>query len=304
MATPARLGLPNLGLGVGLRSPHFDHILSERPTVDWFEAISENFIDTQGRPRYILDQIAERYPVVLHGVSMSIGSTDPLDRDYLVRLRGLADRVGAVWVSDHLCWTGVAGFNTHDLLPLPLTQESLDHVIDRVRTVQDILERPLIVENPSTYLEFTSSTIPEATFLGALAEATGCGLLLDVNNVYVSSVNHGFDPQAYIAALPAHHIVQIHLGGHTDHGTHIIDTHSGRVVDQVWDLYRQAMHATGGVSTLLEWDQDIPTFDEVHAEVLRARTVLAGNSIGFAGAPGNDTQPSNPLHAMSLEVGA
>lgn len=297
-----RLGLPNTGLGVGLRSPHFDHILSQWPQVDWFEAISENFIDTRGRPRFILDQIAERYPIALHGVSMSIGSTDPLNHDYLSRLRRLADDIGAVWVSDHLCWTGIAGANTHDLLPLPLTEETLEHVSERIRIVQDVLERPLILENPSTYVEFVASSIPESEFLARLTESSGCGLLLDVNNVYVSSVNHDFDPHEYIASLPPDRIVQIHLGGHTNYGTHIIDTHSGRVIDEVWALYRQAIETCGGLATLLEWDQDIPPFEQVHAEVLRARDVLAGLSIGFTGRAADPAQPSNPLHAMGVEV--
>ncbi len=188
-----RLGLPNLGLGVGLRTPHFPYILEQRPEVDWFEIISENFMDSQGRPRHVLDQIAAAYPVVMHGVSLSIGSTDPLDFEYLAKLKRLADDIGAVWVSDHLCWTGVMSRNSHDLLPIPLNDESLDHVIGRVRTVQEVLERPLILENPSTYVTFLASTMTEWEFLSQLANEADCGLLLDVNNVYVSSVNHSFN---------------------------------------------------------------------------------------------------------------
>lgn len=273
----ARLGLPNLGLGIGLRTPHFPHILTQNPAVDWFEIISENFMDSGGRPRHVLNQIAERYSVVMHGVSLSVGSTDPLNFDYLGRLRKLAREVKALWVSDHLCWTGVAGRNTHDLLPLPLNEESLAHVAARVRTIQDFLERPLVLENPSTYVEFTTSTMPEWEFLARLAADTGCGLLLDVNNVYVSSVNHDFDPAEYIRGVPRDRVVQFHLAGHTHCGTHIVDTHDGPVVDPVWDLYRLAHQHTGGAATLLEWDAKIPPFAEVHAEVLKAREYMGGD---------------------------
>lgn len=299
-----RLGLPDLGLGVGLRSVHFDHILDESPEVDWFEAISENFIDTLGRPRHVLDRIAERYPLVLHGVSMSIGSSDPLDHAYLGRLKSLADDVGARWVSDHLCWTGIAGLNTHDLLPLPLTEEALDHVAARVRVVQEVLERPLILENPSTYVEFVASSMPEWEFLARLTEVTGCGLLLDVNNVFVSSVNHGLDPVEYIESLPHDRIVQLHLAGHTNCGTHVIDTHDGRVTDEVWELFALAHRLTGGVSTLLEWDQNIPSFEDVHAEVLRAREILHGSAAGLTSAPDASAGAaiSNPLHTVAPEV--
>jgi uncharacterized protein len=262
---------PHLGIGVGLRSVHFSHILLHWPAVDWFEVISENFLDSQGRPRYVLEQIAERYPVVMHGVSLSIGSTDPLDFDYLAKLRRLAREVNARWISDHLCWTGVAGRTSHDLLPLPFTEESLRHVIERVRMVQDYLGRQLVLENPSSYVTFAADTMPEWEFLSRLAAETGCGLLLDVNNVYVSSRNHDFDPHEYLRSIPAHRVAQFHLAGHTDLGTHCIDTHDGCVVDQVWELYREAVGLTGGVATLLEWDAKIPTFEEVHAEALKAR---------------------------------
>ncbi len=266
-----RLGHPHLGFGLGLRTVHYPYILKHRPPVDWFEIISENYMDSHGRPRYVLEQIAERYPLVMHGVSLSIGSSDPLNFDYLDRLKSLAQRVQARWVSDHLCWTGVAGHNTHDLLPLPLNEQTLAHVVDRVRIVQDVLERPLVLENPSSYVTFACSTMPEWEFLSRMTEETGCGLLLDVNNVYVSSRNHDFDPVEYIHNIPHERVVQFHLAGHADLGTHCIDTHDGRVVDRVWELYRLAHELTGGVSTLLEWDAQIPTFPEVHAEVLKAR---------------------------------
>src|SRR5689334_9697315 len=199
---PPRLGHDNLGLGVGLRSVHFDHILKHQPAVDWFEIISENYIDSQGRPRQVLRRIAERYPVVMHGVSLSIGSTDPLDFEYLRKLKNLAREIKPLWVSDHLCWTGVGGLNTHDLLPVPLTEESLKHICRRVRQVQDFLERPFVFENPSTYLTFKQSTIAEWDFLRHMTEETGCLLLLDVNNVYVSAFNNDFDPADYIRQIP------------------------------------------------------------------------------------------------------
>jgi len=266
-----RFGYPNLGLGVGLRTAHFAYILQHRPPVDWFEIISENFMDSGGRPRYVLEQIAERYPVVMHGVSLSIGSTDALNFDYLAKLKRLAEHVGARWVSDHLCWTGVAGWNAHDLLPIPFNDATLAHVVGRVRTVQDFLERPLVLENPSSYVTFADSTMSEWEFLNRLAEVTDCGLLLDVNNVYVSSVNHDFDPVAYLRSIPHERVVQFHLAGHTNCKTHLIDTHDGHVVDPVWDLYRLAHELTGGAATLLEWDAKIPPFPVVHAEVLKAR---------------------------------
>jgi uncharacterized protein (UPF0276 family) len=271
-----RLGHANLGLGVGLRTVHFQHILREQPAVDWFEIISENFIDSGGRPRYVLEQIAERYPVVMHGVSLSIGSTDPLNFEYLARLKRLAKEVGARWVSDHLCWTGVAGYNTHDLLPVPLDEETLTHVVRRVRIVQDILERPLVLENPSSYLTFAHQSMSEWEFLTRLSDETDCGLLLDVNNVYVSSVNHDFDPVEYVRNVPHERVVQFHLAGHTNCRTHLIDTHDGHVIDPVWELYRLAHQLTGGAATLLEWDARIPEFPVVHAEVLKAKQYMRG----------------------------
>ncbi len=270
-----RLGHPNLGLGVGLRTVHFPHLLEHQPDVDWFEIISENFMDSRGRPRHVLEQLAERYRIVMHGVSMSIGSTDPLNRDYLRKLKDLADAVHAEWVSDHICWTGVAGRNTHDLLPMPYNEQSLRHVVERVRIVQDLLERPLVLENPSSYVTFAASTMPEWEFVARLAEDADCGLLLDVNNVYVSSINHDFDPVEYLDAIPAERVVQFHLAGHTNLGTHLIDTHDGHVIDPVWELYRHAHQRTGGAATLLEWDAKIPPFPVVHAEVLKARDYMS-----------------------------
>jgi len=266
-----RWNLPVLGYGIGLRTVHFAEILERKPPVDFFEAITENFLDTGGRPLHVLDRVAERSPVVLHGVSLNIGSTAPLDFVYLGKVKDLARRVDARWVTDHLCWTGVAGRNTHDLLPLPLNEESLEHVTARVRTVQDFLERPIHLENPSTYLELSASTMGEAEFLSRLTEKADCGLLLDVNNVFVSSFNHGWDAEAYIDAIPADRVVQVHLAGHIDKGTHLLDTHSDHVRDEVWTLYERLVRRIGPVTTLVEWDDDIPALDAVHAEVLRAK---------------------------------
>lgn len=301
MNTP-RLGLPYLGIGLGLRTVHFSYLLAQFPAVDWFEIISENFMDSGGRPRYVLDQIAERYPVVMHGVSLSIGSSDPLNWDYLTRLKRLADAVQPQWISDHLCWTGVLGLNTHDLLPLPFTADTLQHVVERIRIVQDFLERPLVLENPSSYVTFQMSTMSEWEFLGQVAELSGCGLLLDVNNVYVSSVNHDFDPLEYIQRLPHARIVQMHLAGHTNCGTHLIDTHDGPVISPVWELYRRAIELTGPVSTLLEWDARIPTFPEMHAEALKAREWLAADRGAVSAEPartGELFETSNQRPPMS-----
>lgn len=291
-----RLGLPNLGLGVGLRSQHFSHLMRHEPDVDWFEIISENFMDNFGLARRVLERVAAARPVVMHGVSLSVGSTDPLDRQYLKSLKALADSVRPRWISDHLCWTGVAHVNTHDLLPMPLNEESLRHVATRVRQVQDFLERPLILENPSTYLEFKDSTVAEWDFLSELVRETGCGLLLDVNNVYVSGYNHGFDPEHYVRSLPLESVVQIHLAGPSDCGRYLIDTHDRPVPAPVWRLYKLAQELTGGVSTLLEWDANIPDFPELVAELRKAEAALRGNIPDSPiGASGAAEAVSNPV---------
>ncbi|MCA9319101.1 MAG: DUF692 domain-containing protein [Planctomycetes bacterium] len=271
MTTPNHFGLPDLGLGIGLRAKHYRHIVDAAPAIDWFEILSENYINTEGRPLWFLDQIAERYPIVMHGVSMSIGSTDPIDFDLLKQLKALVERIGARWLGDHVCWSGVAGQHGHDLYPIPYHEESLAHCVRRVRTIQDFLERPLVLENPSTYATFRQSTMPEEVFLARLAEESDCALLLDVNNVYVTCRNNDLDPLAYLGAIPMDRVVQIHLAGHTDKGTHCIDTHDGPVIEAVWDLYREVQSRAGDRATLLEWDDRIPDFDEVHAEVLKAR---------------------------------
>ncbi|HEU0097362.1 MAG TPA: DUF692 domain-containing protein [Allosphingosinicella sp.] len=296
-ASDAVAGLPRLGLGLGLRGVHFDHILAERPAVDWFEAISENFMDSGGRPRAVIREVAERYPVVLHGVSLSIGSSDPLDLGYLARLKRLAGEVRPAWISDHLCWTGVMGRNSHDLLPMPLTEESLAHVAARVRQVQDYLERPLILENPSSYVRFADATMEEPEFLRRLAGETGCGLLLDVNNVYVSCFNAGADPVAYIEAFPCESVVQMHLAGHQNEGTHVVDTHDRPVRPEVWELFGLAWTRTGGASTLLEWDGDIPAFAECRSELLKAKDHMGGFHPKAAEEPGAASAEgvSNPV---------
>ena len=268
---PRRFGLPELGLGVGLRTAHFHYLEHHASEIGWLEAISENFLDSRGRPRYVLDLLAERYPIALHGVSLSVGSTDPLDFDYLAKLKRLARDIDAVWVSDHVCWTGAAGINSHDLLPLPFTEECLAHVVERIRTVQDYLERPLVLENPSTYVTFTSSSMPEPEFLARMAVDADCGLLVDVNNAYVSGTNHGYDPAALITSLPGDRVVELHVAGHTDAGTHLVDTHDGPVCDAVWDLHRLAVDRFGPVPTLLEWDTRLPPFPRLEAEVCKAR---------------------------------
>ncbi len=241
-------------------------------------------MDTGGRPIFVLEQIAQRYPIVMHGVSLSIGSTDPLDREYLKKLKALAQRFNARWVSDHLCWTGVAGRNMHDLLPVPYTEESLRHVVKRVRQVQDILERPIALENPSSYVEFRSSSMSEWEYLSRLANEADCGLLLDVNNIYVSAFNHSFDAQEYLRAIPFDRVVQFHLAGHTNKGTHILDTHSDHVIDEVWSLYQLAHKLSGGRATLLEWDENIPKFEVVHAEAEIARKFMGSVKKGISHA--------------------
>ena len=265
------LDWPRLGYGVGLRAEHYEHVLTERPAVDWFEALTENYLDTGGRPLHVLEAVRRDYAVALHGVALSIGGTDLLDRAYLHSLRGLVDRIAPAIVSDHLCWTGVDGRSLHDLLPLPCTEEVLHHVAARVRQVQDALGRRIALENPSTYVAFRHSTMPEWQFLAALAEEADCGILLDVNNVYVSARNLGFDPQVYIAAIPAERVAYVHLAGFTDLGRFLFDTHDAPVHENVWALYRHAVARLGSRATLIEWDASIPSFARLHAEAERAR---------------------------------
>ena len=275
---------PYLGFGLGLRHQHYTDILEGSPPVDWFEAISENYFAPGGRPIQTLMKIRDRYPVVLHGVSLSIATTAPLDTDYLGRLKSLAAKVEPQWVSDHLCWTGVGGRNAHDLLPLPYTEETLRHVVPKVARVQEVLGRRIALENVSSYLTYAASTMSEWEFLTAVAERGDCGILLDINNIYVSAVNHGFDPAAYVDAVPVDRVWQFHLAGHSDHGAYLLDTHDHPVRDEVWDLYRRAVARFGRIPALIEWDGNIPEWDRLEAECLRAKQAES-ESLRAADAP-------------------
>lgn len=265
---------PRLGFGVGLRTEHYEDVLGDGPRrVDWFEAISENYMDSGGRPLHVLEEVRRDYPVALHGVSLSLGSADDLSVRYLRNLRALVQRIEPVLVTDHLCWTAVNGRALYDLLPLPYTEEALAHVVRRVRHVQDWLGRRILLENPSTYIQFRHSVMTEWEFLAAVAEQADCGILLDVNNVYVSATNHGFDPIRYIDAIPPARVGQLHLAGFTDMGTYLFDTHSAPISDAVWRLYAHAVERFGAGSTLVEWDADIPAFDRLCAEAAHAREI-------------------------------
>jgi len=271
---------PYLGFGLGLRPQHYADLLERPddapdPRVDWFEIISENYMSAGGRPLINLDRVRERYPMVMHGVSLSIGSVDKLDRDYLDSLKALAERVDPAWISDHLCWTGVDGVNLHDLLPLPYTEEALAHVVDRIGQVQDHLGRRIALENASTYVTFTHSEMSEWDFLAEMAKRADCDLLLDVNNIFVSGFNHGFDPIDFIEGLPAERIVQIHLAGHEHNETHIVDTHDAPVIEAVWSLYGEAISRLGPITTMIERDADIPPLADMETELDRARTIAA-----------------------------
>jgi uncharacterized protein (UPF0276 family) len=259
----------HLGHGIGLRPKHYPEVLAGR-RADWFEVISENFMIPGGRPLAVLERVRADTPVVLHGVSLSIGSTDPLNVAYLDDLARLIARVEPAWVSDHLCWGSHGRRYAHDLLPLPYTDEAIDHVVERVRRVQDRLRRRILLENVSTYVAFRHSTMPEWVFLATIAERADCGILLDVNNVFVSATNHGFRADDYLAGLPGDRIGQIHLAGHSDHGTHLLDTHDAPVRSEVWDLYRDAVRRFGALPTLIEWDDHLPPMEEVLAEAARA----------------------------------
>jgi uncharacterized protein (UPF0276 family) len=264
---------PPLGHGVGLRPRHFARFVSERPPVAWVEAVSENYLGLGGRPFAVLEKVRRDVPVALHGVSLSVGATDPLDLRYLASLRRLVSRIEPALVTDHLCWGRHRGRYVHDLWPLPYTEEALAHVVERVHRVQDLLGRAIALENVSSYAAFRASTLPEWEFLAAVAERADCGILLDVNNVHVSARNHGFDPRAYLAALPPGRVVQIHLAGHEDRGGYLLDSHDTAVPEAVWDLYRAAVARFGRVPALVEWDDRIPELEVLLAESRRAEEI-------------------------------
>ena len=258
---------PFLGFGLGLRTEHYNHVLEHRPDVDWFEIISENYMVPGGKPLHYLDRIRAEYPIVMHGVSLSIGGSDPLDRDYLRQLKQLMHRVQPKWISDHLCWTGVNETNSHDLLPLPYNEAAVRHVANRVSQVQDYLGERILLENLSSYINFNESDMTEWDFLGEIARRADCLILLDINNIFVSAHNHHFDPRDYLAAIDSERVMQFHLAGHSYHGDMIIDTHDHKVCDPVWELYEVALRHFGAVSTMIERDDDIPSFDKLHAEL-------------------------------------
>ena len=267
--------MKNLGFGLGLRPTHYAEIFDARPAIDWFEIISENFMVRGGRPLHNLDRLRRDYPVVMHGVSLSIGGTDSVDREYLRDLKDLADRVEPAWMSDHLCWTGAHGINLHDLMPLPYTDEVVSHVASRIREVQDFLKRRILLENVSSYVTFKQSSMPEWEFLARIAEEADCGILLDINNVFVSAANHGFDSGAYLAGIPVERVAQFHLAGHEDNGAILVDTHDAPVRNGVWELYAQAVRRFPGVPTMIERDDKIPPLSELVAELDRARRISA-----------------------------
>jgi uncharacterized protein (UPF0276 family) len=266
-----RFGFPALGAGVGLRRQHYAQVIAEQPAIDWFEVITENFMVEGGRPLEVLEGVRANYPIVLHGVSMSLGSSDPLNESYVRGVAELARRFEPAWISDHLCWTSICGRNLHDLMPLPYTVEALRHVTGRIRQVQEILGRHLLIENVSSYLSYTQSVMTEWEFLAAVAEEADCGILLDINNIFVSAFNHRFDAKEYIDYIPAEGVVQFHLAGHSDHGKYLLDTHDYPVRAEVWALYEYAVRRFGAVSTLIERDDNIPELAELQAEAARAR---------------------------------
>lgn len=266
-------GLPCLGYGLGLRKQHYEAVLAERPDVDWFEIITENYMDEGGKPMDYLTRIREHYPMVMHGVSMSIGSTEPLNFNYLKKLKALIERVEPAWFSDHLCWTGVDGINLHDLMPLPYTEEAVQHVADRVSKVQEYMGRRMLLENVSSYISYNDSQMSEWEFLSAVAERADCLILLDINNIYVSAFNHNFDANRYLNAVPAERVCQIHLAGHTHENGLIIDTHDHPIADPVFELYAAAVQRFGRVSTMVERDDNIPPLAELLAELDQVRNI-------------------------------
>lgn len=264
-----------LGFGLGLRTQHFEHVLKQKPDVDWFEVISENFMVAGGKPKYYLHAIREYYPLVMHGVSLSIGSTEPLDMNYLKALKILANEVQPRWVSDHICWTGVHGINSHDLLPLSYTEETVKHVVERIKIVQDFLGRQILLENVSSYLCFKDSTLSEWEFINEIAERADSLILLDINNIYVNSRNHNFDAEEFINNINPARVKQFHLAGHSDYGNYVIDTHDNDITQEVWRLYKIALQHCGSVSTMIERDDNIPEFEVLYEELNTAKQMAA-----------------------------
>ncbi len=288
-------GFTDYGVGIGLRIPHYQHIFERKPVVGWFEIISENYMVDGGRALHVLDRILEQYRVVQHGVSMYFGSAEPPNREHLRRLKQLVRRTHTPWVTDHLCWGSVDGRYTHDLLPMPYTFEAARLTAEKVREVQDFLEVPIAVENVSSYAEFHASEMTEWEFLNEVVERAGCGILLDVNNIYVSSRNHGFNPMEYVNSVPAERVAQIHIAGHSTFQKYTLDTHDHPVIEPVWQLYRRAIERCGPTATLLEWDDNIPSFDEVHREALKANRFLRQSDLPA------DLPELQPADAMALQ---
>jgi len=286
---------PFLGFGLGLRTDHYQHIIAHKPAVDWFEILSENYMVPGGKPLANLDAIRQDYPMVMHGVSMSIGSTDPLNLNYLDKLKTLIDRVEPAWVSDHLCWTTVDHINSHDLLPLPYNEAAIQHIVERIQTVQDYIGREILIENLSSYVTYHNSDMTEWQFVNEIARRSGCFLLVDINNIFVSANNHHFEPRDYIDGIDSDRVMQFHLAGHSYHGDMIIDTHDHPVCDSVWDLYQYALQRYGAVSTMIERDDNIPPFDELREELTQAET-LARQTLP---AEQLQVQPSQALRGVA-----
>ncbi|ASQ45225.1 MNIO family bufferin maturase [Legionella clemsonensis] len=275
MASSIPQKLPYLGFGLGLRPEHYEEILQTSPAIDWFEIITENYLIPGGKPLYFLDKIRENYPVVMHGVSLSLGTTDALNWDYLKQVKELVTRIEPQWISDHLCWTGINGFNLHDLLPLPYTLDAIEHVVARIHVIQDYFGQQILIENVSSYLSYKESEMSEWAFISEITNRTGCYLLCDVNNIYVSSVNHGFDALDYLNGIPAARVAQIHLAGHSNFGDYIIDTHDAPVIQPVWELYAEAIKRFGLISTMIERDGNIPPLAELLLELSQAKKIAS-----------------------------
>lgn len=267
------LKYPYLGFGLGLRSIHFPYIIEHKPKIDWFEIISENYMENEGKALANLQIIRQNYPMVMHGVSLSIGSSDVLNWEYLAKLKNLAERLKPEWISDHLCWTGMQNFNTHDLLPLPYTEEVIQYTVERIVQVQDFLNQRILIENVSCYISYSASEMTEWEFFSEIVQRSDCLILLDINNIYVNSYNHGFNPDDYLSNIPKARVQQIHLAGPESKVSHLIDTHNQPVPDPVWELYKKAISHFGTISTMIERDDNIPSFEELALELEIAKDI-------------------------------